>query len=367
MANKTFSDFTNQTTPLGSDYVVGYRGTAEQRYTLSVISGLIGGSELASPLTTVGDIWGYDGADARIPVGANGEVLVADSTEALGVKWGPTGTSSSLWTQAGSDINYTAGSVSIGTTSDGASSQLTLSGTQYQQTIYGPNADFKGIRFISDDADPVFGGSREANIGMFDESTKRAGDIGKFQVAPGQSNDLFLGGQGTAPSLLLRTADRTTAPFTLRAYVGDPLYSTSFDHELRVSGKFYITGGDGNWLQITGAGGGGGDSSPLTTKGDLYGFTTENARVGTGVDGQVLTVDSTESAGVAWADSAAGCPVTSWREAFEEDGNGDLTPVSSNCINDTMWMLNSDNSLSLRANHFRYVNGSNPYTEEVSF
>ena len=242
----------------------------------------------------------------------------------------------------GSDINYTAGSVSIGTTSDGASSQLTLSGTQYQQTIYGPNADFKGIRFISDDADPVFGGSREAN-------------------------DLFLGGQGTAPSLLLRTADRTTAPFTLRAYVGDPLYSTSFDHELRVSGKFYITGGDGNWLQITGAGGGGGDSSPLTTKGDLYGFTTENARVGTGVDGQVLTVDSTESAGVAWADSAAGCPVTSWREAFEEDGNGDLTPVSSNCINDTMWMLNSDNSLSLRANHFRYVNGSNPYTEEVSF
>lgn len=41
-----------------------------------------------SPLTTVGDIYGYDGADARIPVGADGETLIADSGEALGVRWG---------------------------------------------------------------------------------------------------------------------------------------------------------------------------------------------------------------------------------------------------------------------------------------
>lgn len=40
-----------------------------------------------SPLTTKGDVWGYSTADARIPVGANGTVLTADSAEALGVKW----------------------------------------------------------------------------------------------------------------------------------------------------------------------------------------------------------------------------------------------------------------------------------------
>lgn len=42
---------------------------------------------IASPLTTKGDIWGYDTADARIPVGADGEVLVADSAQVLGVLW----------------------------------------------------------------------------------------------------------------------------------------------------------------------------------------------------------------------------------------------------------------------------------------
>lgn len=40
-----------------------------------------------SPLTTKGDIWGFNTGNARIPVGSNGEVLTADSTNALGVSW----------------------------------------------------------------------------------------------------------------------------------------------------------------------------------------------------------------------------------------------------------------------------------------
>lgn len=41
----------------------------------------------SSPLTTKGDVWGYSTADARIPVGTDGQVLTADSTQTLGVKW----------------------------------------------------------------------------------------------------------------------------------------------------------------------------------------------------------------------------------------------------------------------------------------
>jgi hypothetical protein len=40
-----------------------------------------------TPLTTKGDLFGFDTADARIPVGTNGHVLTADSAQGLGVKW----------------------------------------------------------------------------------------------------------------------------------------------------------------------------------------------------------------------------------------------------------------------------------------
>jgi hypothetical protein len=56
------------------------------------------------------------------------------------------------------------------------------------------------------------------------------------------------------------------------------------------------------WVAI----GGGGLSSPLTTKGDVWGYSTTNARVAVGTNGQVLTADSTAATGVAWASPASG-------------------------------------------------------------
>ena len=56
------------------------------------------------------------------------------------------------------------------------------------------------------------------------------------------------------------------------------------------------------WVAI----GGGGLSSPLTTKGDVWGYSTTNARVPVGTNGQVLTADSTNANGVAWATAASG-------------------------------------------------------------
>ncbi len=58
-----------------------------------------------------------------------------------------------------------------------------------------------------------------------------------------------------------------------------------------------FTGGD--WEEISG---GGGTTSPLTTKGDLYTYDTGNQRLPVGTDGQVLKADSAETTGLKWDD-----------------------------------------------------------------
>lgn len=46
-----------------------------------------GGAGTVSPLTTKGDIWGYDTTDNRIPVGTDNQFLTAQSAATLGVQW----------------------------------------------------------------------------------------------------------------------------------------------------------------------------------------------------------------------------------------------------------------------------------------
>lgn len=68
---------------------------------------------------------------------------------------------------------------------------------------------------------------------------------------------------------------------------------------------FRIIGGAGNGLvnvvrKTSGA------TSPLTTKGDIWGYSTVDARVPVGTNGQVLTADSGQSLGVRWATPTSG-------------------------------------------------------------
>lgn len=59
------------------------------------------------PLTTKGDLFGYDTAAARIPVGTNGQVLTADSTAATGIAWA-TPSSGSMTVLASGNLSGTS-------------------------------------------------------------------------------------------------------------------------------------------------------------------------------------------------------------------------------------------------------------------
>lgn len=54
-----------------------------------------------------------------------------------------------------------------------------------------------------------------------------------------------------------------------------------------------------------------GGGSPLTTKGDLVSYDTEQKRLGVGSDGQILTADSSAALGVKWGSAGTGLDATS--------------------------------------------------------
>lgn len=73
-------------------------------------------------------------------------------------------------------------------------------------------------------------------------------------------------------------------------------------------------------------GGGGGGSSPLTTKGDLYGHNaTVDARIPVGVDGRVLTADSSAATGVSWQTPTGGVTSVFGRTGAVVAASGDYS------------------------------------------
>jgi hypothetical protein len=76
--------------------------------------------------------------------------------------------------------------------------------------------------------------------------------------------------------------------------------------------------GAGEWVYGPAA-----DPSPLTTKGDLYGHSTVDARVPVGADGRLLTADSTAALGVSWqALDLSGYPASGLATRWENMTNG---------------------------------------------
>ncbi len=115
-------------------------------------------------------------------------------------------------------------------------------------------------------------------------------DTGTVYWWDGTAWEPINGSPGSTNSFATIQTDHGTYPVAISPE--DTLTLTSSD------GSVYITGNAGTDtvnLQVNPT-----FNSPLTTKGDIYGFSTIGARIPVGTDGQVLTANSSQALGVEW-------------------------------------------------------------------
>lgn len=131
----------------------------------------------------------------------------------------------------------------------------------------------------------------------------------------GTASEITSSGSGVSPTLSIADTFRLTGKtVTAPVKTGTAAPGTCtvgdffFDTDATAGQNTYACTATNVW---TLQGDGGGGSSPLTTKGDLYGFTTVNARVPIGTNGARLTADSGSSSGLSWLLPATNTVATS--------------------------------------------------------
>ena len=180
---------------LGGDNIL--TGSTQATTWTANLSGLAG----SSPLTTKGDIYVFSSSNTRLPVGANGKVLKADSSTTTGLVWGDDNS-----TPGGSDtqVQYNNGGAFAG------NSGFTYNGTNVTMTsnlLLGSNLVHNGdtdtyLGFETDNIRFYAGNTNTMNI--------KAAGVGIGTNSPAQSLDV----RGT--TLLSGATD--TVPFEVFAY-----------------------------------------------------------------------------------------------------------------------------------------------------
>jgi hypothetical protein len=222
---------------------------------------------IPSKATTKGDLISYDTAPDRVPVGSNGQVLTADSTQALGLKWA-TPIASPLTTKG--DINGF----------DTASDRVPIGSNG--QVLTADSTQTLGLKWATPVSLPA---TTKGDLVGFDTAADRV---------PVGSNGQVLTADSTQ-ALGLKWATPVSLPATTK---GDLVGFDTAADRIPVGSNAQVLTADST--QALGLKWATPWASPLTTKGDLHTYASADARLAVGADGTVLTADSTQTDGIKW-------------------------------------------------------------------
>jgi hypothetical protein len=142
--------------------------------------------------------------------------------------------------------------------------------------------------------DTSAGATKKTTVGDFDlRYISTASTLGDILYGGSGGTFSILGGNTSATTKYLSqtgTGGVSAAPVWATLPPGLPSGGTVNQILIKQSS----TDGDATWNDQP-------VTSPLTTKGDLFGFSTANARLAVGSDGQIVVADSTQTLGVKWA------------------------------------------------------------------
>jgi hypothetical protein len=270
------------------------------------------GVSAASILTTTGDLLGYSTLPNRIPIGTDDQVLTVDSLEASGLKWAdiPTPETDKIFEGNSSvEVIDTAAGEIVFTTDD--NELMTM------QTLTQPITISHAQSFLGDNSPLVLieaTGTSTANKGaiLWLDSNRGTGvvDVDVFRI-DNTNGEIF--SIDNAGGIQVNQGQRVDEFSTDGTLAGDS--DTALPTEKAV--KTYVDNNAG--------------ASPLTTKGDLYTYSTVDARLPIGTNDYVLTADSTQATGMKWAASSSGFsdPMTTRGDIIYKNSAGTTTRLGA--------------------------------------